>query len=175
MTRSGHRTRRSVNSTPPHTPQLSAFVGSSIAKGLLRLTLWTTTPKSAHRSTFRCGDRLRRPKYPSGLRRTIALTGRAFQECSSSRGGTARRFLSPISVARAAANTNLAQIACARAAHSAKRVAFVLPSRCKPEGWPSGRRRTPGKCVYGKPYRGFESRPLRQNPMEIVAFSSLSY
>ena len=30
------------------------------------------------------------------------------------------------------------------------------------EGWPSGRRRTPGKCVYGKPYRGFESRPLRQ-------------
>ena len=29
------------------------------------------------------------------------------------------------------------------------------------EGWPSGRRRTPGKCVYGKPYRGFESRPLR--------------
>ena len=30
------------------------------------------------------------------------------------------------------------------------------------EGWPSGLRRTLGKRVYGKPYRGFESRPLRQ-------------
>ena len=35
-------------------------------------------------------------------------------------------------------------------------------SKRETEGWPSGRRRTPGKCVYGKPYRGFESRPLRQ-------------
>ena len=34
-------------------------------------------------------------------------------------------------------------------------------SKRETEGWPSGRRRTPGKCVYGKPYRGFESRPLR--------------
>ena len=34
-------------------------------------------------------------------------------------------------------------------------------SKHETEGWPSGRRRTPGKCVYGKPYRGFESRPLR--------------
>src|SRR6185312_4415999 len=31
------------------------------------------------------------------------------------------------------------------------------------EGWPSGLRRTPGKCVCGKPYRGFESRPFRQS------------
>ena len=29
------------------------------------------------------------------------------------------------------------------------------------ERWPSGRRRTPGKCVGGKPPRGFESRSLR--------------
>ena len=30
------------------------------------------------------------------------------------------------------------------------------------EGWPSGRRRTPGKCVDGdESSRGFESRPLR--------------
>ncbi len=33
---------------------------------------------------------------------------------------------------------------------------FALPER-----WPSGRRRTPGKCVYGKTYRGFESLSLR--------------
>ena len=39
------------------------------------------------------------------------------------------------------------------------------PSEREPEGWPSGRRRTPGKCVCGKPYRGFESRPLRQPPV----------
>jgi hypothetical protein len=33
------------------------------------------------------------------------------------------------------------------------------------ERWPSGLRRTLGKRVYGKPYRGFESHPLRQgNP-----------
>jgi hypothetical protein len=36
-------------------------------------------------------------------------------------------------------------------------------SKREPEGWPSGRRRTPGKCVCGKPYRGFESRPLRHD------------
>jgi hypothetical protein len=29
------------------------------------------------------------------------------------------------------------------------------------EGWPSGLRRTLGKRVYGKPYRGFESHSLR--------------
>src|SRR5262249_33871304 len=35
---------------------------------------------------------------------------------------------------------------------------------CSPpaEGWPSGLRRTLGKRVYGKPYRGFESHSLRQ-------------
>jgi hypothetical protein len=32
----------------------------------------------------------------------------------------------------------------------------------RPEGWPSGLRRTLGKRVYGKPYRGFESHSLRQ-------------
>ena len=37
----------------------------------------------------------------------------------------------------------------------------VLPRQ--PEGWPSGLRRTLGKRVYGKPYRGFESHSLRQN------------
>ena len=32
------------------------------------------------------------------------------------------------------------------------------------ERWPSGRRRSPAKRVYGqKPYRGFESHPLRQS------------
>src|SRR6056297_796047 len=31
------------------------------------------------------------------------------------------------------------------------------------ERWPSGRRRTPGKCVGGKPSRGFESLPLRHH------------
>ena len=31
-----------------------------------------------------------------------------------------------------------------------------------PERWPSGRRRTPGKCVGGEPSRGFESLSLRQ-------------
>src|SRR5581483_1592425 len=31
------------------------------------------------------------------------------------------------------------------------------------ERWPSGLRRTLGKRVYGKPYRGFESHPLRHH------------
>jgi hypothetical protein len=36
--------------------------------------------------------------------------------------------------------------------------------RNRTEGWPSGLRRTLGKRVYGKPYRGFESHSLRQCP-----------
>ena len=32
------------------------------------------------------------------------------------------------------------------------------------ERWPSGRRRTPGKCVGGEPSRGFESLSLRHLP-----------
>src|SRR5450432_2490862 len=35
--------------------------------------------------------------------------------------------------------------------------------RRHPERWPSGLRRTLGKRVCGKPYRGFESRSLRQH------------
>src|SRR5580704_5862902 len=34
---------------------------------------------------------------------------------------------------------------------------------CALERWPSGRRRTPGKCVTPNRVRGFESHPLRQN------------
>ena len=34
------------------------------------------------------------------------------------------------------------------------------------EGWPSGRRRTPGTRVYGQPYRGFESLSLRQHHIQ---------
>ena len=39
------------------------------------------------------------------------------------------------------------------------------PSHIRPtERWPSGRRRTPGKCVGGKPSPGFESLSLRHLP-----------
>ena len=37
----------------------------------------------------------------------------------------------------------------------------IIELSTRMEGWPSGLRRTPGKCVYGKPYRGFESLSLR--------------
>jgi hypothetical protein len=37
-----------------------------------------------------------------------------------------------------------------------------IECRKRAEGWPSGLRRTLGKRVYGKPYRGFESHSLRQ-------------
>jgi hypothetical protein len=39
------------------------------------------------------------------------------------------------------------------------------------EGWPSGLRRTLGKRVYGKPYRGFESHSLRH----ITSIFSISH
>src|SRR5262249_47926076 len=39
--------------------------------------------------------------------------------------------------------------------------ACALGKSCQ-ERWPSGLRRTLGKRVYGKPYRGFESHLLRQ-------------
>ena len=41
----------------------------------------------------------------------------------------------------------------------AKRLCSAFTDR-----WPSGRRRTPGKCVGGEPSRGFESHPVRHNP-----------
>ena len=37
-----------------------------------------------------------------------------------------------------------------------------------PERWPSGLRRTLGKRVCGKPYRGFESHSLRQPVIDIA-------
>src|SRR6516225_2669692 len=40
---------------------------------------------------------------------------------------------------------------------------YIARAATVPEGWPSGLRRTLGKRVYGKPYRGFESHSLRQN------------
>ena len=42
-----------------------------------------------------------------------------------------------------------------------------VATRPSPERWPSGRRRTPGKCVGGKPSRGFESLSLRQKPRSV--------
>src|SRR5262249_34456646 len=39
---------------------------------------------------------------------------------------------------------------------------YIARAATVPEGWPSGLRRTLGKRVYGKPYRGFESHSLRQ-------------
>jgi hypothetical protein len=36
------------------------------------------------------------------------------------------------------------------------------------ERWPSGLRRTPGKCVYVNPYRGFESLFLRQENQRVM-------
>jgi hypothetical protein len=40
--------------------------------------------------------------------------------------------------------------------------AAVWATRASQDGWPSGLRRTPGKRVYVKAYREFESRPIRQ-------------
>src|SRR6266700_2034937 len=48
--------------------------------------------------------------------------------------------------------------------------AAILPFRFSmPEGWPSGLRRTLGKRVYGKPYRGFESHSLRHRAVRICS------
>jgi hypothetical protein len=54
-----------------------------------------------------------------------------------------------------------------RATANAERVSHpsvqrYIACRNTSEGWPSGLRRTLGKRVYGKPYRGFESHSLRQ-------------
>jgi hypothetical protein len=37
-----------------------------------------------------------------------------------------------------------------------------IPQFAFMDRWPSGLRRTPGKCVYVKAYRGFESHPVRK-------------
>src|ERR687888_1118335 len=43
-----------------------------------------------------------------------------------------------------------------------------IEGRKRAEGWPSGLRRTLGKRVYGKPYRGFESHSLRQHELGVI-------
>src|SRR5713226_6623923 len=49
------------------------------------------------------------------------------------------------------------------------------PSReWHPERWPSGLRRTLGKRVCGKPYRGFESHSLRQQVIDIAEIIVMS-
>src|ERR1700721_2135972 len=42
------------------------------------------------------------------------------------------------------------------------------------ERWPSGRRRTPGKCVTPNRVRGFESHPLRQNVFAVCRIRILA-
>ncbi len=40
------------------------------------------------------------------------------------------------------------------------------------DGWLSGLRRTPGKCVYVKAYRGFESHPIRKRSLSPLHLTS---
>src|SRR5262245_41270374 len=62
----------------------------------------------------------------------------------------------------------------ARTNASAERVShpsaqgYIARVATVPEGWPSGLRRTLGKRVYGKPYRGFESHSLRQMRLKLL-------
>src|SRR5262249_25241057 len=54
---------------------------------------------------------------------------------------------------------------------------YIARATTVPEGWPSGLRRTLGKRVYGKPYRGFESHSLRASTLILLSFlpSAQSY
>jgi hypothetical protein len=49
---------------------------------------------------------------------------------------------------------------------------YIARAATVPEGWPSGLRRTLGKRVYGKPYRGFESHSLRHIEIQRHPISS---
>ena len=48
--------------------------------------------------------------------------------------------------------------------HCSPHVAITLPT----DSWPSGRRRTPGKCVGGEPSRGFESLTVRHTSLKLL-------
>ena len=48
--------------------------------------------------------------------------------------------------------------------HCSPHVAITLPT----DSWPSGRRRTPGKCVGGEPSRGFESLTVRHIALKLL-------
>ena len=54
------------------------------------------------------------------------------------------------------------------------RLWFPTLMECRTDSWPSGRRRTPGKCVGGEPSRGFESLTVRHQPPEIPSLSVLT-
>jgi hypothetical protein len=61
-----------------------------------------------------------------------------------------------------------------KAAHACDERFCVRLEARQTEGWPSGLRRTPGKCVCGKPYREFESRLLRHSKI-ILLIISIAY
>src|SRR5262245_66485638 len=52
---------------------------------------------------------------------------------------------------------------------------YIARAAPVPEGWPSGLRRTLGKRVYGKPYRGFESHSLRHIRSKSLAFPGFAF
>ncbi len=95
-------------------------------------------------------DAVRGGRRPPHLIREASTTAKMRRRLTPHRQGSAR---APPDTRRVAAD--MARRCCARPPP----VLLSAPL----EGWPSGRRRTPGKCVYGRPYRGFESLSLRHN------------
>ena len=84
---------------------------------------------------------LDKPAYPQGYREYVSHSVRWVVIASS--GGPVRAL-----VRRAAPPARVATASIRGTTHDLDR-------------WPSGLRRTPGKCVYVKAYREFESHPIR--------------
>ena len=82
--------------------------------------------------------------------------------------------------ARCVGSTEVKVVCVECAGHTGTRSEFVTRARrailtvlLLLEGWPSGLRRTLGKRVYGKPYRGFESHSLRQISLISLMFQRI--
>src|SRR5690606_34282585 len=85
------------------------------------------------------------------------------EDKSARRRGTKQSVWSPSDPLR----PRLSWVYCASLAAAPRGTAGpALPDRTESdaERWPSGRRRTPGKCVGGEPSQGFESLSLRHLP-----------
>ena len=133
----------------PHQAGLFAYKGCKHPALLAQVRGWPVSPMGEFMPVFREKPPRREPSRPSGKYAFRVFAGFGLKRFlpafhfASARGsyiGPPRRGADPCVFARE----------------------MILSAAL--ERWPSGRWRTPGKCVGGEPSRGFESLSLRQDP-----------
>ncbi len=158
---------RHITSKPPATNAGNSFVMRRCpARGVVHLC--ATPPRPRSNEAMRCGGNIHDTR---AIRRSSTVSARAGIRSDAA---PSRPTPTPRHQRAGMCNLNPATKT-STAAHSRQLGNLNLPAaplspganstnRTLTERWPSGRRRTPGKCVGGKPSPGFESLSLRHLP-----------